>query len=100
MLANALQHTPAGGAISVALHAVDDGEGVSVAVTDTGPGIPGEVLPHVFDRFVRAPDSHGSGLGLAIARDLVEAHGGTIEAANRPEGGAVLRFTLPTTAGR
>ena len=101
LLSNALQHTSGGGAISVVLdHGSADRDSVTVAVTDTGPGIPGEVLPHVFDRFVRAPDSHGSGLGLAIARDLVEAHGGTIEAANRPEGGAVLRFTLPTTAGR
>jgi two-component system, OmpR family, sensor histidine kinase KdpD len=47
-------------------------------VTDTGTGIPDELLPHVFDRFVKSADSGGSGLGLAIARSLVEAHGGLI----------------------
>jgi signal transduction histidine kinase len=100
LLSNALQHTPAGGQIAVALETPAGGANVSVAVSDTGPGIADDVLGRVFDRFVRAPDSRGSGLGLAIARDLVEAQGGTIEAANRPEGGAVIRFTLPTTGGR
>jgi signal transduction histidine kinase len=52
-------------------------------------------LEQVFERFVKAGDSTGSGLGLSIARDLVEAHGGTIAAANGPEGGAVFTIDLP-----
>ena len=66
-----------------------------VIVRDTGPGFPPDLLPHAFDRFAKGPDSPGAGLGLAIARDLVVAHGGTIEARNLPTGGAEVRFTLP-----
>ena len=54
------------------------------------------MLPHVFDRFVKDPASPGSGLGLAIARDVVEAHLGTIDAASPPGGGAAIRIWLPT----
>ena len=92
LVANALRHTPAGGEVSVAARSVDDGLELSVA--DTGIGIDAERLPHVFDRFSRAPDSPGAGLGLAIAKSLVEAHGGTI----RAESGAVgttISFVLP-----
>jgi signal transduction histidine kinase len=64
-------------------------------VTDTGSGIPAELLPHVFDRFVKGEGSSGSGLGLAIARDIVDAHGGTIEAQSAPGGGTTIRFWLP-----
>jgi two-component system sensor histidine kinase MprB len=70
-----------------------------VEVRDRGPGIPADDLPHVFDRFYRAVGARsrpGSGLGLAIVRDIVEAHGGTVSAVNRPDGGAVVGFTLPT----
>jgi signal transduction histidine kinase len=65
-----------------------------VSVSDTGPGFPPDLLAHVFERFVKGPGSPGSGLGLAIARDLVLAHGGTIDARNE-RGGAVVEFTLP-----
>jgi signal transduction histidine kinase len=68
---------------------------VHFSVTDTGPGFPAEHLPGLFDRFTKSEASKGSGLGLAIARDLVLAHGGTIEAANLPGGGAVVSFRLP-----
>ena len=66
-----------------------------MVVEDTGEGIDPDLLPRVFDRFVKGEGSAGSGLGLAIARDLVEAHGGTIEAGPRPGGGTAVRFTLP-----
>ncbi len=93
LLTNALRHTPAGGSITV--H-VGRREGAAVIeVSDTGQGIPEELLPHVFERFAKGPGSAGSGLGLTIARDLVLAHGGTIEAISRPGEGTTIRFTLP-----
>jgi len=92
LLSNALRHTPSGGVVTLGAIAV--GDGVELSVTDTGSGIPPERLPHVFDRFSRAPESPGAGLGLAIARSLVEAHGGTIRAASGP-GGTTISFTLP-----
>ncbi len=69
--------------------------GVLVTVRDTGSGIASDQLPFVFDRFVTSADTGGTGLGLAIAKRLVEAHGGTIEAATPPEGGTEIRFTIP-----
>lgn len=70
-----------------------------VRVRDHGPGIPDEDLPHVFDRFYRAPAARaaaGSGLGLAIVEQVAIAHGGHVGAANAPDGGAVLTLSLPT----
>jgi two-component system sensor histidine kinase BaeS len=95
LLSNALRHTPAGGTVSVGGR--DTAEGVEFSVTDTGTGIAPEHLPHVFDRFTRAPDSPGAGLGLTIAKTLVEAHGGTIRAESGP-GGTTFSFSLPTSA--
>jgi two-component system sensor histidine kinase BaeS len=74
---------------------------VVVDVTDTGVGIPDDVLPHVFDRFWRAEKSRsrttgGSGLGLAIARNLVEAHGGTLTATSTPGEGSTFTASLPS----
>ncbi len=96
LLANALRHTPEGGRVAVRARAEAGRTGfASVAVTDTGPGIPEKLLPRVFDRFVKGPGSEGSGLGLAIARDLVAAHGGTITARNEPGNGTTVEFSLP-----
>jgi two-component system, OmpR family, sensor histidine kinase BaeS len=92
LLSNALRHTPSGGEVVVAATAV--GHGVEFSIADTGTGIAKEHLPHVFDRFSRAPDSPGAGLGLAIAKSLVEAHGGEIRAESRPTG-TTITFTLP-----
>ncbi|MGH9279680.1 MAG: sensor histidine kinase [Acidimicrobiales bacterium] len=102
LVSNALRHTPADGEVSVEVTAgvtADGRDTVAFAVADTGPGIAEDALPGVFDRFARAADSHGSGLGLSIARDLVEAHGGTITAENRPEGGLVVLVTLNSPYG-
>lgn len=93
IVANALRYTPRGGSISVTVTPWP--EHITVSVHDTGPGIAADVLPHVFDRFTRSPESPGAGLGLAIAKSLVTAHGGTIEAQSTPGQGTEIRFTLP-----
>ncbi len=95
LLANALRHTPAGGKVTASGARSADGGGVVLRVTDTGSGIEPELLPHVFDRFARGRDSRGSGLGLAIARDLVSAHGGTIDVRSEPGRGATFEVRLP-----
>lgn len=100
VLANSLAYTPPGGAVAVRTH-LEDGRAV-LEVVDTGPGFEPVDLPHVFDRFRRGrrtADSPGTGIGLAIARELVEAHGGTIDAANGPDGGALVTITFATTPG-
>lgn len=96
LVANALRHTPGGGAITVGGSATT--AGVILTVRDTGPGIDPDLLPHVFDRFVKGAGSRGSGLGLAIARGLVEAHGGTISVVSPAGGGTTFRVELPRTA--
>jgi signal transduction histidine kinase len=92
--ANALRHTPDGGEISLTAHLASDG--VHIVVRDTGPGIPPEHLPLIFDRFYKADASRqaasGSGLGLSIVKAIIERHGGTITARN--DGGAVFEIIL------
>jgi two-component system OmpR family sensor kinase/two-component system sensor histidine kinase BaeS len=100
LLSNALRYTPQGGQVSLSI--LIAGKSVRLEVQDSGPGIPEEVLPHVFERFYRADRSRsraegGSGLGLAIARQLARAHGGELTAANAPQGGAVFTLVLPVT---
>jgi signal transduction histidine kinase len=96
---NALTHAPSpGGTVRVEVR--QSGSGITLAVTDDGPGIPAAALPHVFDRFYRADPSRtsrGSGLGLAIVRDLADALGGTAFAENTAEQGARVGVILPTT---
>jgi two-component system OmpR family sensor kinase/two-component system sensor histidine kinase BaeS len=100
LLTNALRHTPAGGCITLQLTPTP--RNLRLSIRDSGPGIPVEALPHLFDRFFRADSSRnraqgGTGLGLSIARQLARAHGGDLTAANHPEGGAVFTLTLPLT---
>ncbi len=103
LLSNASKFTPVGGVISVRV--TQNNATVEIEVSDTGPGINPEFLPHVFERFRQADGSttrtHGGlGLGLAIVRHLVELHGGVISAENRTqESGAVftVRLPLPST---
>jgi CheY-like chemotaxis protein/anti-sigma regulatory factor (Ser/Thr protein kinase) len=93
LLDNAIKFTPEGGWIEV--RAKRDPDGVRVEVADSGPGIPPELAPRIFDRFWRASHhERGAGLGLAIAKGLVEAHGGTIDVRSEPGCGATFRFTL------
>lgn len=93
LVSNALRHTPPGGAVRIDVR--PSGGEIEMTVTDSGEGIAPELLPHVFERFVRAPGSSGSGLGLAIARDIVTAHGGTIDIESRQGSGTTVRLELP-----
>lgn len=69
---------------------------IAITVEDNGPGIPATVLPQIFEAFVTSRlDARGTGLGLTVAEGIVHQHGGAIEAANRPEGGARLEVRLP-----
>jgi two-component system sensor histidine kinase MprB len=91
LLANAAQWSPAGGEIEVGL------AGGELRVRDHGPGFAAVDLGHVFDRFYRSPAARGrpgSGLGLAIVRQVAETHGGSVVAANAPDGGALVRLRL------
>jgi len=98
LVANAFRYTPPGGRITMTGAALADGRGLRLMVSDTGSGIDPALLPHVFDRFAKARESRGSGLGLAIARDLVTAHGGSIEARSEPGRGATFEVRLPIEA--
>ncbi len=110
LLNNALHYTPEGGEIRISTSCNTQTTGqlagqiarqfALVEIRDSGSGIPPDALPHIFERFYRVDRSRsreegGTGLGLAIARKLAEAHGGTLIAANNPEGGALFRLSLP-----
>ncbi|MCF3174005.1 HAMP domain-containing histidine kinase [Streptomyces sioyaensis] len=98
LVGNALHH--GGEPVRVLLHAPQPGaDRLRIEISDSGPGIDPEVLPHVFDRFYKADSararSEGSGLGLAITQENIRLHGGTLRAANSPGGGAVFTVELP-----
>ncbi|HEY9289441.1 MAG TPA: HAMP domain-containing sensor histidine kinase [Candidatus Dormibacteraeota bacterium] len=93
LLSNAIRHTPSGGTVTVS--ARQAGKEVAIAVRDTGQGIPEDLRQHVFDRFVKGAGSPGAGLGLAISRDVVAAHGGTINLTSEVGKGTEVRFSLP-----
>ncbi len=95
LVANALRYTPPGGTVTISTTLPADRGPVEVEVRDTGPGIPAELVGEVFDRFAKSSESRGSGLGLAIARNLVEAHGGTIAVVGGSGPGTTIRFSLP-----
>jgi len=97
LVSNALRHTRAGGRVRVAAGAAPpaDADSVELVVADDGEGIAPDLLPRVFDRFVKGAASPGSGLGLAIVRDVVEAHGGTVGLESEPGRGTAVRIRLP-----
>jgi signal transduction histidine kinase len=92
LLLNAVEAMPSGGPLQVALAATP--QGIQLSVTDTGSGIPPDILKRLFTPFVSSKPS-GTGLGLCISKRIVESHGGRITAQNRAEGGAVVTLILP-----
>lgn len=100
LLDNAGKYSPPGAAITVGCGAAAEG-GVAFWVADEGPGLHEDEIPLLFDKFFRGRDAAaqaGSGLGLYMARAVVDQHGGTLTARNRPEGGALFRIWLPFPA--
>jgi signal transduction histidine kinase len=104
LLDNALAHTPAEGRVTIGTQRIDDT--IEVIVTDTGEGIPAEMLPRIFERFYQVDKARGrargAGLGLAITKEIVEAHGGTITAESVVGLGSKFTVRLPAreeTAG-
>jgi len=94
LLRNAIQATPAGGRVEVAVGR--EAGMIWLEVRDTGPGVPEALGEKVFEPFVTTRQGRGgTGLGLAITRDIVRAHGGSIAASRRPTGGTVMRVVLP-----
>lgn len=103
LLDNAVKYTPVASQVTITGTATDDG--VSVAVSDTGPGIPADNLPHLFERFYRVEDDRGrrtaenerggAGLGLAIAQEIVRAHGGSIDVESRVGRGTAFTVHFP-----
>ena len=101
LLTNALKFTPAGGRVTIATGA--DGTRAVLTVTDTGPGIPADELPRIFDRFWRgrqAGQTSGSGIGLAVAAELTRAHGGRLSATSPPGQGTRMTLVLHTPGVR
>jgi two-component system sensor histidine kinase TrcS len=101
LLSNARVHTPAGTTVTTGI-ATGRAGFVELTVTDDGPGIESDLLPHLFERFVRADksrsrDAGSFGFGLSIAASIIEAHNGTIEAAS-DSGRTTFKVTLPTVA--
>jgi len=97
ILDNARRFSPRGGTINIEATRLEDEERVRVCISDQGPGIDPSDLPRIFERFYRADRSRAgasSGLGLAIAKHVIEGHGGSVRAHNRPEGGASICFSL------
>ncbi len=104
VLSNAVKFTPRGGRIQI--HVLRINSHLEIVVSDTGEGIPADILPFVFDRFRQADSSStrqhtGLGLGLAIVRHIIELHGGTVEAASDGPGmGSTFRLKLPLSVAK
>lgn len=101
LLENTLRYADAGASVRIAANVA--GNLATITVEDSGPGVSADVLPKLFDRFYRTESSRnrasgGAGLGLAICRNIVEAHGGTIEASASPLGGLRISVGLPAVA--
>jgi signal transduction histidine kinase len=96
LIDNAVKYTPSGGRVDVEVFRA--GDAALVRVRDTGPGIPPDELPRIFDRLFRGDRSRaerGLGLGLSVVKAVVEAHGGTVDAVSEPGRGTTFTVTLP-----
>jgi two-component system sensor histidine kinase KdpD len=95
LLSNAAVHTPAGTEVKLSVKV--DHRALLFTVADRGPGIPPQSIPHLFEKFYRAPTARtgGTGLGLSLVKGFVEAHGGQVDAQNLAEGGAEFTIRLP-----
>jgi signal transduction histidine kinase len=100
LIGNAIQYTPAGGEVTVGVGKLENR--ARITISDTGPGIPAEDLPHIFERFyrgeksrTRSRDGKGFGLGLSIAYWIVRNHGGMIEVSSRENAGTTFCVWLP-----
>lgn len=98
LVSNAIKYTPEDGEVSILVRETPDA--ALFVIEDTGPGVPEAELPYIFERFYRADKSRnrgtgGAGVGLAIVKSVVEAHGGTVSAENRPGGGCRFTVRLP-----
>ncbi len=89
-----LTHNAASRATEVELSVIRAGDLVTIQISDNGPGFDEELLPQVFERFRRGDNRGSTGLGMAIAKSIVEAHGGSVSAANRTTGGAIVKLHL------
>ena len=102
LLSNAFKFTERGGRVVLAAEAAEEGT-LALEVADSGAGIPAEQLPHIFQKFYQADNQHrasalGTGLGLAIAKEIVDAHGGTIGCESTPGVGTTFQIVLPARA--
>jgi two-component system, OmpR family, sensor histidine kinase KdpD len=98
LLENVVRHTPGGTAVDIT--AEQEGNTMKMTIADRGPGLKSDELDRVFEKFYHDPKSPGAGLGLAICQAILKAHGGTISASNRSEGGAIFLLRLPLGAAQ
>ncbi len=98
LIQNAIKYSPDGGTVRISVEATDNNT-VDFNISDSGPGLPEEQMEQIFEKYFRISDykhkQKGQGLGLYICKLIAESHGGTVSAANHPEGGSIFTFTLP-----
>ncbi len=95
LLLNAAQATPEGGSITITAEKVKFTDNIEIRVTDTGAGIPADILPHVFEPFFTTKRGKGTGLGLSISQAYIRSHGGDILVDSVPQRGTTVRIILP-----
>ena len=95
LLLNAAQATSPGGRIRISAAKVEFADMIEVRVSDTGCGIPADILPHVFEPFFTTKRGQGTGLGLSISQSYIRSHGGEVQLESRPGEGTTVRMTLP-----